>query len=47
MTPRILNLRKKLHEKLRLSAVEQDILDLIREIEKETDDLLARAILSR
>lgn len=47
MTPKLLNLRKKLREKLKAAAVDQGILDLIREIEKETDDLLARSVLAR
>lgn len=47
MTPRLLNLRKRLREKLARCPVGQDILELIQEIEKETDDLLVRSILDR
>ena len=47
MSPKLLNLRKKLWERLKTSAVDQGTLALIQEIEKETDDLLARAILAR
>lgn len=35
------NLRKRLREKLKTSAVDRDILDLIREIEDATDKVLA------
>ena len=38
---RLLNLRKRLRDRLKRSAVEPDILALIAEIEKITDDLLA------
>lgn len=37
------NLRKRLRERLKLSAVDRDILDLIREIESVTDDLICVA----
>ena len=40
---RLLNLRKRLREKLRLHRVGPDILDLIREIENVTDDLICVA----
>lgn len=40
---RLLNLRKRLREKLRLHRVEPDILDLIREIESVSDDLICVA----
>lgn len=38
---RLLNLRKRLRDRLRRFSASQDILDLIAEIEKITDDLLA------
>lgn len=47
MTPKLLNLRKKLRERLKTSDVDQDTLVLIAEIEKKTDDLLARTALAR
>jgi hypothetical protein len=47
MTPKLLNLRKKLRERLKTSDVDQDTLALIAEIERETDDLLARTALAR
>lgn len=47
MSRKLLNLRKKLRERLKTSDVEPSIWALIAEIEKETDDLLARAILAR
>lgn len=40
---RLENLRKRLRERLKLSAVDRDILDLIREIENVTDDLICVA----
>lgn len=47
MNPKLLNLRKKLREQIKINDVAPAILDLIAEIEKETDDLLARSILAR
>ena len=47
MSPKLLNLRKKLREQIKINDVAPAILDLIDAIEKETDDLLARAILAR
>jgi hypothetical protein len=47
MNPKLLNLRKKLREQIKINDVAPAISDLILEIEKETDDLLARAILAR
>ncbi len=47
MTPKLWNLRKKFRERLILAAVGQDILNLMEEIEKETDDLLAKSKPSR
>lgn len=37
------NLRKRLREKLKIAAVNRDILDLIREIEAVTNDLICVA----
>lgn len=37
---KLMNLRKRLRETLKRSNVSQDILDLINEIEKETDKTL-------
>lgn len=37
---RLENLRKRLRERLKISAVDRDILDLIREIENVTNDLI-------
>lgn len=47
MNHKLLNLRKKLREQIKINDVAPAILDLIDAIEKETDDLLARAILAR
>jgi hypothetical protein len=41
MTAKLINLRRRLHEKLRLAGASQDIADLVKEIEQETDKLLA------
>jgi predicted translin family RNA/ssDNA-binding protein len=40
---RLENLRKRLREKLKTSGVDRDILDLIREIENVTNDLICVA----
>jgi len=40
---KLLNLRKRLREKLKLCRVEPDILDLISEMEAVTDDLICVA----
>lgn len=40
---RLQNLRKRLRERLKTSAVDRDILDLIREIENVTDELVCVA----
>lgn len=47
MTPKLSNLRRRLHQKLRLSGASQDIADLVREIEQETDKLLATTSATR
>jgi len=41
MTAKLITLRRRLHEKLRLAGAAQDIADLVKEIEQETDKLLA------
>lgn len=47
MTPRLSNLRRRLSAMLKVRDADKDLLDLIKEIEKETDMLLAAMILSR
>ena len=40
---RLQNLWKRLHQKLKIAAVDRDIMDIIREIESATDKAIAEA----